>query len=238
MRSHQEAVPLKEDETVVWQKIDQKKRPWGSGVFSKKWKLTKITKAKSKYYTKEFELLNTYPGCVTIAAVDLPNDFPLTVISCYGLMDPYAQTTVFRIIADLIPLFDDVKLGKNIILAGDLNIGTEQKKDMGERRRHAAILEGIKSLGLVDCSELTKASREPLVDCPCIDSPNCGHIVTHRHNKGRTTQNDYIFATESLASKLEACYAVDEKSQKGFPVTEDGNWKLSDHCPVAAEFKL
>jgi len=234
----QEAVPLKEDATVVWQKIDQKKRPWGSGVFSNKWKLTKVTKAKSKYYTKEFELLNTYPGCVAIASVDLPNDYPLTVISCYGLMNPYVQTTMFRIIADLIPLFDDVKLGKNIIFAGDLNVGTQQKTDMGERRRHAAILEGIKSLGLVDCLEQTKASREPLVDCPCTDARNCGHVTTHRHNSGRAIQNDYIFATEHLAKKLEACYAVDEASIKGFPVTEDGGWKLSDHCPVLAEFNI
>jgi exonuclease III len=46
---------------------------------------------------------------------------------------------------------------------------------------------------------------------------------------------DYIYATESLAKKLESCYVVDE--QKGFPTIE-GKWKLSDHCPVVAEFSL
>jgi exonuclease III len=232
----QEAVPLTEDDSIIWQPIDEKYRRWGSGVYSHKWKFTKITKAKSKDYAQEFELLNTHRGCVAIAQVDLPNDFLLTVISCYGLMINYAQTTMFRIIADLIPLFDDLKLGKNVIFAGDLNIGTQQKTDMGERKRHQAILEGIKSLGLVDCLELTKNLRTPLEDCPCPEAPNCGHVITHHHNRGRKIQNDYIFATESLSKKLKRCYAVDE--QNGFPLTEEGKWKLSDHCPLIAEFDL
>jgi exonuclease III len=46
---------------------------------------------------------------------------------------------------------------------------------------------------------------------------------------------DYIYATESLAKKLESCYVIHE--QRGFP-TEDGKGKLSDHCPVVAEFNL
>jgi exonuclease III len=46
------------------------------------------------------------------------------------------------------------------------------------------------------------------------------------------------YATESLAKKLDSCYLIDE--QKGFPVTEDGKWKLSNHCPVIADltFKI
>jgi exonuclease III len=141
---------------------------------------------------------------------------------------------MYRIIADLIPLFDS-RLGKRVIFAGDLNISS-QMKGAKERKRHQAILESIKSLGLVDCIEETKTNRQPLENCPCSDSPNCAHVVTHRHNLGAQMNIDYIFATKALAKKLENCYTIDERN--GFPLTEEGKWKLSDHCPVVAEFEL
>jgi exonuclease III len=49
-------------------------------------------------------------------------------------------------------------------------------------------------------------------------------------------QTDYIFATKPLADKLTSCYLIDERN--GFPLKEDGKWKLSDHCLVVAEFEL
>jgi exonuclease III len=231
----QEAVPPEDYANVVWNEIDGKSRPWGSGVVSGKWKLAEVTKARSAHYREEVSLLRTWRGAVAIAKVELSDELPLTVISCYGLIDEnYAQTTVYRIIADLIPLFDS-KFGKRIIFAGDLNISS-QMRGKRERRRHEAILESIKSLGLVDCLEQTKAQRQPLTDCPCAEAPDCGHVITHRHNRGARMHIDYIFATEPLAKKLVECYPVDERS--GFPLTEDGQWMLSDHCPVAAEFDL
>lgn len=231
----QEAKLPVDDDTVVGQMIDQKDRPWGSGIVSPKLKLTEVTKAKSVHSRAEVDLLNTKPGCVAIARITLPDNSGLTLISCYGLIDDgYAQTTMYRIIADLIPLFDDKELGKRVILAGDLNI-TSQMKNKTERIRHQAILESIKSLGLLDCLEMTKSSREAMQDCPCPEAPDCGHVVTHRHNRGSQMHIDYIYATESLARKLENCYVIDER--KEFP-TEDSKWKLSDHCPVVAEFNL
>jgi exonuclease III len=233
----QEAVPLKESDSVVWQMIDEKNRRWGSGVYSTKWKLEKITKAKSKYQRETYDLVDSKPGCLAIARVDLPNDYPLTVISCYGLIDHnYAQTTMFRVIADLIPLFDDRKLGRNIIFGGDLNIGTQQRSDLEERKRHQAILQGIESLGLIDCLKLTKGSRKPIEDCPCPEAPDCGHVVTHKNNRGTKVQTDYIFATRPLVDKLSSCYLIDD--QNGFPLKEENSWKLSDHCLVVAEFEL
>jgi exonuclease III len=231
----QEAVPPEDYPYVVWNEIDRKSRPWGSGIVSRKWRLQKITKARSAHYGEEVDLLRTWRGAVAIAKVELPDQSPLTAISCYGLIDEnYAQTTIYRIIADLIPLFDS-KFGKRVIFAGDLNISS-QMRGKRERRRHQAILESIKSLGLVDCLEQTKIQRQSLPDCPCMEAPNCGHVVTHRHNRGARMHIDYMFATEPLAEKLVDCYPVDEQS--GFPSKEDGDWMLSDHCPVVAEFDL
>jgi hypothetical protein len=88
----QEAVPPKEYPNVVWNEIDKKNRPWGSGSVSRKLKLTEIKRARSTYYKEEVNLLRTWHGCVAIAEVNLPDDSPLTLISCYGLIDEsYAQ---------------------------------------------------------------------------------------------------------------------------------------------------
>ena len=47
---------------------------------------------------------------------------PLTFVSVYAVTDVYAQTTLLRIVADLIPLFDSAH-GTRVILGGDLNMG-------------------------------------------------------------------------------------------------------------------
>ena len=51
-------------------------------------------------------MLGTYPGATIVARVGIPAVGSITCISVYGLIDVYAQTTMLRIIADLIPLFD------------------------------------------------------------------------------------------------------------------------------------
>ena len=234
----QEAVSPPYPSNYVGQTINDKGRNWGSGIVSRNLALTPITHARSRHNSskKDEEYLHrTWPGILSIVKADLPDNTQLTAISCYGLIDNgYAQTTMHRVIADLIPLFDS-RLGKQVILAGDINIGTQQS-DMTARYRHQAILEGIKSLGLVDCFEVTKAHRPPATDCPCIEAPDCRHVTTHIHNTGSHTQNDYIFVTKNLSRKLKKCYALSEPDR--FPVNEDGKWKLSDHCPVIAEFDL
>lgn len=54
---------------------------------------------------------------------------------------------------------------------------------------------------------------------------------TYRHDdksNGLPGQIDVVFATKALAASMVACVAVDDEQA----------WKLSDHCPVVAEFEV
>ena len=50
-------------------------------------------------------MLGSLPGSVVVARIHVPEVGPITCVSVYGAMDDgvYAQTRLFRIIADLGP---------------------------------------------------------------------------------------------------------------------------------------
>ena len=96
---------------------------------------------------------------MAIARVTIPDVQPITVVSVYNVIDDvYAQTTLLRIIADLIPLFDSAD-GARVILGGDLNMSTAQKAGP-DLERASGILEALKGLGLRDLAE------QPLTERP------------------------------------------------------------------------
>jgi endonuclease/exonuclease/phosphatase family metal-dependent hydrolase len=207
-------------------------RPWGSAVVSYGPALTEVTTARTPYSTYDVPLLGTHPGCVRVAQADLADGSKLTLISTYGLIDfGYAVTTMHRIVADLAPLFDDSRYNnsrrnRHVILGGDLNLSTQLEEPY--RAWHRYLLECIKAFGLVDCLGAKLGEDRPLSGCPCGASA-CRHIRTHRHvNSSAPWQDDYLFASKKLATKLTACYADDI----------DDAWALSDHCPVIADFAL
>jgi len=178
-----------------------------------------------------------YKGAVSIADVETPQFGTVTAISVYGLMNPlYAQTTIFRVVADLIPLFDSPRRGRrHFVLGGDINAHT-QTEDRSSLPRYKAMFAAIESLGLRNCFKDTVYKREKLQGCPCQE-PECFHVQTHRHPAHRGTRletvgghNDYLFASPDLADRLVACYAVG--------ASDETVWQLSDHCPVVAVFNL
>jgi endonuclease/exonuclease/phosphatase family metal-dependent hydrolase len=206
---------------------------WGSAVISYGLALTKVTTARSPYSPQDVSLYGTHPGCVRVAQADLPDGSKLTLISVYGLIDAgYAVTTMHRILSDLTPLFDDGRYNNgrkhiHVVLGGDLNASTQFGPP--HLARHRLVFEGIKAFGLVDCLDQQLGPTRPLANCPC-GATACRHIRTHMHARNPQVpwQNDYLFASEQLATKLTACYAHDEAEA----------WSLSDHCPVVADFAL
>jgi hypothetical protein len=79
--------------------------------------LEEIGAVRTRYGSTRFTMLGTYPGSTIVARV------LVTCVSVYGLMNVYAQTTMLRIVADLIPLFDSPE-GERVVLGGDLNVTT------------------------------------------------------------------------------------------------------------------
>src|SRR5690606_16568957 len=83
-------------------------RRWGSSVvaLSDDLQVEEIDTVCSRYAATRFTMLGTYPGAVIVARVSIPQIGTITCVSVYGVINVYAQTSMLRIIADLIPLFD------------------------------------------------------------------------------------------------------------------------------------
>jgi exonuclease III len=213
---------------VVWHEIGRQRR-FGSAVVSLKgWPIEEISTAKSCESYLAFPLLGTFPGSVAIARLHPPGLRPVTVVSVYTVIDVYATTTLFRQVADLIPLFDSVH-GDRIVLGGDLNISTQT---IGNQwARYKAAFGAIESLGLVDLFRTVNDRPRPIgADCEC-NLADCYHVTTHR-NAARATgpgfHLDYLFASEALAARCNRLRLDDDTAA----------WQLSDHCPVVAEIEL
>ena len=174
------------------------------------------------------------PGTLAVAVVETL-DRPIVAVSLYGRLR-YADQSVLRAASDLLPLFD-TPLGRRVILAGDLNIHTHSDV-LAERRRAVSILELLASLGLRDLVRsaksrglLTQGVQAHLERCPC-GREGCSHVRTHRHPQhalGRMANNDYLFATDELAGRLESLVIMNGD--------DDEAWRHSDHSPMIARFR-
>jgi endonuclease/exonuclease/phosphatase family metal-dependent hydrolase len=203
--------------------IDQHRR-WGSAIVSFAGGLRALDQIDSPEANKKLDLLRTFPGSVAIAEhVDAGE--PVVFVGAYGVLDGgYAITTMHRVLFDLTPLLDS-RIGKRLVLGGDLNCSTQLEGR--DRERHRNLFDRFASLGLVDLLGATAGSRPTLEDCPCSDDP-CLHVRTVRHARSvKPWHDDYLFATRALAKHLRDCQ----------PVSEAHAWELSDHCPVLAEFQ-
>jgi hypothetical protein len=200
-------------------------RPWGSAVaiFSNELGIEEIGSVRTRYSSTLFSMLGTYPGAIIVARVGIPTVGSITCVSVYGLIDVYAQTTMLRIVADLIPLFDSPE-GERVVLGGDMNITTATSPSTPELQRYEAILKAVESLGLRNLAE-TAAERPPqLENCLCGAS-SCHHLRTYGDNPG--SQLDWLFATPELARRCRRLRI--ESGQVS---------SLSDHAPVIAEFEI
>ncbi len=227
----QETVLLPTDAgQFVWKEdgIDKSRR-WSSAVVSFGPPIEEIQRWRGRANKSEHDLRASAPGTLAIAMVELPPQDPIAVVSMYGKFDNgYVTTTVHQQLNDLYPLLDSSQ-GKRVIIGGDLNLSTQFEPPYSGIHRN--IFERFEVNGLVNLTQATRDQRPSLDDCPCEEGPECGHVQTLRHPKSeKPWQNDYIYASQSLARKVTACTVVD----KGSP----SPWDFSDHCPVVAAFDL
>ena len=197
-------------------------RHWGSAIVALEpdIELTEIASVLTPYSSQSFTLANTFPGSVAVARAAVPGTDPITLVSVYTVIDVYSQTTLLRIVADLIPLFDSVDGGR-VILGGDFNLGTDTARP--ELPRYEAVMRAGKSLGVVDLYEHVQ-DRPPRPDgCGCgLDG--CRHLTT-REGGG---QFDHLYASPALAPQCRRIVRYDDPETRA----------LSDHWPIVAEFAL
>lgn len=200
-------------------------RPWGSAVvaFSDGAEIREIDTVRTRYASRRFSMLGSQPGAVIVAEVSLPGIGPITCVSVYGVINVYSQTTMFRVVADLIPLFDS-SYGERVVIGGDFNVSTSMRPDVAEFPRYAAVLNAVESLGVVNLANLDIDRPASIQGCRCAEA-NCRHLHTYGGNPG--TQLDWLYATPELArrcTRLRLDHGVFHK--------------LSDHAPIIAEFRL
>jgi hypothetical protein len=191
------------------------------------WRVEEVQTVRTRYSGHRFSMLGSYPGATMVAQVDLPNVGPITFVSIYGVIDwSYARTTLFRVLADLIPLFDSSE-GQNVIVGGDFNLPTQYPSSNPDRKRHLGVLDAFHSLGLVDLMATAKQRPGRQDGCRCEDE-NCQHIPTYRGKDGQPPiQLGYLMATKPLADRCSRLSLLNEE-------TKD----LSDHVPILAEFEI
>ena len=204
-------------------------RPWGSAVVAcsdaATLELAEIDAVRSKFGSTRFSMLGTTPGAVIVARANIPVIGPITCISVYGVINVYAQTTMFRIVADLIPLFDSSD-GERVVLGGDFNVTDAIRGDAVELPRYRSILNAVESLGLVNLAKVAPERPVPIPDCPC-QKKDCYHLHTYTWGGNQGTQLDWLYATPDLA-----------KHCTGIRLDHEVLGNLSDHAPIVADFNV
>lgn len=204
-------------------------RPWGSAVvaFSDAGdlELEEIDAVRSKYSSRRFSMLGSNPGTIIVARVDFPGIGLITCISVYGAINVYAQTTMFRIVADLIPLFDSSD-GKRVVLGGDFNVTDAIRGDSTVLPRWRAILNAVESLGLVNLATVAPNRPPSIPGCLCSEE-KCFHLHTYTWGGNQRTQLDWLYATPDLAKH---CTRI--------RLDHEVFGKLSDHAPIVADFNV
>lgn len=198
-------------------------RNWGSAVVALAPAITvePIRSVRVRWSRRRFLLANTHPGSVAVARLSVPGIQPITLISVYGVLDGSSVSTMLRVIADLVPLFDSPD-GARVILGGDLNV-SRSTADPVSLARSEAVIVAIRSLGLVEAKTLVAEPPPSMTGCPCGHGDVCAHIATWGG-----AELDYLFVTPSLASQV-AAVTVDRSS------VEAG---LSDHVPLVLDLAL
>jgi endonuclease/exonuclease/phosphatase family metal-dependent hydrolase len=220
----QEAVPpseLDRDRAVYGEMAGH--RNWGSAVVAldPAISIEPLRSVRVPYSRRRFLLANTHPGSVAIAQLSVPGIQPITLVSVHGVLDGSPVSTILRVIADLVPLFDS-PYGSRVILGGDLNI-TSATKDPKHIARAEAVFAAIRSLGLVEAKGLIAEPSASSPDCSCGFGGTCTHLATWGQ-----AELDHIFVSPSLARQVTAV-TVD-------PAVVDAG--LSDHVPIVLDLAL
>lgn len=209
-------------------------RRWGPVVGSPHLDLSPVDAVETTYKRDVLFAIEgalTVPGSTAIAEAEVEGIGPITFISLYGLMARiYSQTTLFHLVADLIPLFDSGR--EHLILGGDFNATAQWLGSIKERKRYEAIFHAFESLGLVECFKATRDGRDPLPDCGC-GLEDCFHVETYRHQGKKGSRHghlDYLFVSTRLSSKIKDCWAVAQR--------DESVWDMSDHSPVVVDLDL
>lgn len=206
-------------------------KTWGTAISAHALSIERLNEAKGKFNPKPMPMTGPYPGAVSAGVSDIPGLGQVVFVSVYARVDNgYSFMHIHSIINTLIPLLDS-KLGKNVVVGGDVNNCTQVPTGRPLLPRLQNLFDRFADTGLFDLWDHAFSDRGPLDKCPCGPRPDCRHVRTQRwRNKpdSKPWETDYLWATASLRDRLIRCHVEDNEA----------SWGLSDHCPVVADFRL
>jgi endonuclease/exonuclease/phosphatase family metal-dependent hydrolase len=205
-------------------------RRWSTAIVSRH-ELSEVTDAKASRRGNPIDIPfgPSRPGSWTAASVGRESLEDLTVVSLYGLMDEKSDASMHRSLSELTPIFEDDRYRHRLLIGGDFNVLAAPSPKDPALARHVLVIERMKAFGLVDCLELRRPYG-PLDGCRCGLGNDCRHTWTKFDPQRPTVayQDDYLFASRSLAGALDSCMAYDPHE-----------WaSISDHAPIVAEFNI
>jgi exonuclease III len=176
----------------------------------------------------------SHPGQFAVAEVRDAERRPLlTLISLYGILDQdadhlFSEATLHRAISDLTVLFQQ-RHRERILLAGDLNIFWQWDKSSIDGDWAPRFNTVFDRLGAYGMDLIGPHGERPLDRCPCQRGADCRHVRTYALDgqpANLPLQLDYMFATKSL--EVTECRVI----------SDEADWKYSDHLPVAVNLRL
>lgn len=208
-----------------------KTKNWGTAIASPSLPLRHLTEVKGRFNPKPMSITGPYPGAVVAGLSEIDGLGDVVFVSIYARVDNgYSFMHIHSIINTLIPLLDS-KLGKNVVVGGDVNNCTQLAASDGLLARLQNLFDRFADSGLYDLWDHGFEDRGPLDKCPCGPRPDCRHVRTQRHNNkpdSKPWQTDYLWATALLRDRLIGCHVEDNES----------SWGLSGHCPVVVDLRI
>jgi len=175
---------------LVWNEIGDN-RPWGSGIYSKKYKI------------RELNFNNSFFGAVTASEITISDDLALIVISLYGLFEKignviYATPNLHRILSDLTGILQSRGTKHRVIIGGDYNVSVQIDLDPNyPDNDNKLVFDRLENFGLVNC----------------YDNYYSDFVQTHRHSRSeKPWQNDYFFISKKLSNYLVNCEVIVDES--------------------------
>lgn len=209
---------------------DTKVRRFTSAVITRH-SVTAISEARPRWRqnVRDVPFECSRPGAWVAGLVSSEFAPPITVVSLYGLLDEFSDSSVHRSLSELSPLVDDSRYSKYLVIGGDLNTGTQWRSGDPFLDRDRNVLDRFRALGLLDCIDKHRAPGR-LLDCKCSYGDECRHVRTRRDPRWPAIpyQTDYLFASSALADRLTASSVL----------AEDKYFQVSDHAPLVADFVL
>lgn len=150
-----------------------------------------------------------YPGRVSVASFKIAAEQEIIAVSIHA---PIVNGRVFPYLARIFDEIERIVSGRAFIVGGDLNTARLAEK-VWPRHGHGPFFERIGNSIFFDCHQNLHGREEQTI---------------FRENSKYPFQDDHLFVSHDLASRVKSCYVLNGETVRG----------LSDHIPLVVDIDV